>query len=105
MLPLLKIISDTKEHTYNEIKEGIAREFKLTDEDKNKRSPSNTLVYTSRIRWAMKYLKEAKLLELTGKKHVKITQRGIKLLKENPKMIDHKILLRYEEFRKFRYGK
>ena len=46
----------------------------------------------NRVGWARTYLKKAGLLEYPSRGHVKITEKGIAILKENPKKIDIKYL-------------
>ncbi|GAB1431625.1 restriction endonuclease [Spirochaetota bacterium] len=106
MLPLLKFASDEKVHTFTEAVTNIANIFSLTEEEKQQRLPSGIqTVISNRVAWARTYLKKAGLLEDPRRATIKITQRGIDLLKENPPDISTKYLYRYEEFVAFRTKK
>ena len=80
MLPLLKLLSNKKEHDIEKINETLAGLFKLTAEERKKRQPSgkvNTFCY--RVKWAQAYLVAAGLLDITRRRTYKITQRGLEL--------------------------
>jgi restriction system protein len=97
MLPLLRIIEDKREHRVGEIKEKIAKEFKLTEEEKKMMFPSgNGPVFDNRVMWAIKYLKEAGLIESPKLGDIAITDKGVQVLKKNPEKIDKKFLLEYK---------
>ncbi|WP_051001579.1 winged helix-turn-helix domain-containing protein [Thermosipho africanus] len=104
MLPLLKFLSDGKVHSFRECVDHLAKEFNLTDEERKKLVPSgNQPIYKNRIGWAGTYLRKAKLIESPKKGYVRITERGKKVLLENPEKINEKFLMRFDEFRKFIY--
>lgn len=102
MLPLLKFAGDKEEHTFNEALEAVARSLNLSDESIKELLPSGTeRRYNNRLRWAQKYLREAGLLEKTGRGFFKISDIGISELSLNPKSIDDKYLLKFPEFLEF----
>jgi restriction system protein len=102
MLPLLKIIGDKKEYTLQEVRESLAKYFKLTDEEKFKLlAKSKQPKFSNRVGWSRTYLKKAGLLEYTSGGHFKITDRGLKVLQENPQEINVRYLKQFPEFVKF----
>ena len=102
MLPVLKSVSDEKEHKIKEITSILSNEFSLTDEELNVLIPSGTQsVFYNRVGWARTYLKKAGLIESESKGSLKITERGKNVLKENPTRIDNKFLKQFEEFVEF----
>jgi restriction system protein len=102
MLPMLKILSDNKEHTLSELANLLAEEFKISEEERKAYLPSGkSLVFRSRVGWAKTYLGKALLLDTPKRATYKITPRGLDLLKEKPAKIDTKLLLKYKEFVKF----
>lgn len=104
-LPILKITSDKKERQIREIKPLVANELKLTGEQISEMFPSgNGPIYYNRIRWAVKYLKEAGLLESSKRGHINITERGMEALKKNPMNIDVNYLMQYPGFADFAQG-
>jgi len=102
MLPMLECIADGKEYSVKEITELLANKFQLTQEDRNKLLPSGQQYYfENRMGWARTHLKKAGLIDSSKRAFVKITGRGLDLLKEKPKEINVKYLKRYPEFIEF----
>ena len=78
MLPLLKFYADGKEYTFREAVESIAKEFKLTDDERREMLPSGQQeVFDNLIGWARTYMKKAGLIEAPKRGLNKITQRGL----------------------------
>jgi restriction system protein len=92
MLPLLKSISDGAEHELNETIDKLVIAFKLSSEEVRELLPSGTQpVFRNRVGWARTYLKKAGLLDTPRRAHFKILQRGLDLLRENPKELNAKL--------------
>jgi len=103
MLPLLKLAGDEKEHSSREVKDRLASEFKLSDEERKELLPSGRQeVFDNRVGWARTYMKKAGLIEQTRLGYFRITKRGMELLEKNPLKIDVGILYKYPEFREFK---
>lgn len=103
MLPLLKSLSDGKEHHLGEIIEKICAQFKLTDQERQALLPSGKqAVIDNRVGWARTYLFKAGLIESPKRGHHQITQRGAQLLEDDLQRIDIKFLERFPEFIEFR---
>lgn len=103
MLPFLEILGDKKEHSLQEMYERLADHFNLTEEDKKERVPSGKqLKYHNRISWARTYLKKAGLIKNVSRGKFVITERGLRVLRENLEKVDIKYLQQFEEFRQFR---
>lgn len=102
MLPLLKLLSDGKEHSLNEADDVLSAQFKLTEEERRQLLPSGQAVFRNRIGWARTYMKKAGLITSPRRAHFLITNRGRDLLNENPKEITSQFLLRYPEFGDFK---
>ncbi len=102
MLPMLKLASDGQEHSLAEAREILAKEFDLTEEDREELLPSGLQrVFDNRVAWAKVYLTKAGLLLSTRRAHFKITDRGREVLKDPPEIIKVKDLKKYREFREF----
>lgn len=102
MLPFLKVLADKDIHTIRDVREELADYFSLSESDKEELLPSGTMpVYRSRIGWAKTYLKKAGLIDNSVRGKVKITDRGLNVLKQNPEKIDSHFLLQFDEFQKF----
>jgi restriction system protein len=103
MLPLLGFVSDGKEHHIKKVREALAVHFDLSEDEKLELLPSGKQpTFNNRVSWAGTYMKEAGLVEKPRRGYLKITARGLSLLKEKPKKINSKFLERYPEFVAFR---
>lgn len=103
MLPLLKIFSDQKEYSIPEMIESLTHAFDLTDEEINEVLPSGKETrFHNRIGWARTYLAKAKLVETSRRAHYQITERGVKILQQNPARIDMKFLEQFPEYLEFK---
>lgn len=102
MLPLLRFASDKNEHSLQQAIEALAKEFNLTEEERQELLPSGTQArFANRVAWARSYFKQALLVENTRRSFFKITQRGLDLLAKNPTNINKKTLEQYPEFLEF----
>lgn len=89
MLPLLKQLSDKKEHHYRDLTEILAEEFKLTEDERKELLPSGQQpLFDNRVGWARTYLKKAGLISSPSRGISKITQKGIDVLSQNPSKIN-----------------
>lgn len=98
MLPLLKFLSDKKEHSIRECVEHISDIFNLTEEEKKELLPSGrqSIIY-NRVGWARTYLKKAGLLESPRSGYAVITSRGLDVLKEKLPEINVKYLEKFPD--------
>jgi len=103
MLPLLRFTSDGKEHRFREAVEMLASHFGLTDSERLELLPSGKYpTFDNRVGWANTHMKKAGLIEGPRRGYLKITDRGLDLLKSKPSTINSKFLGRYNEFAEFR---
>ena len=102
MLPFLKIAEDGKEHSKKETTDKLANQFNLTEFERRELLQSGKQqVFDNRVGWARTYLKKAGLIQTSRRGYFSITDRGIELLRQDPKVINNKILGKYPEFREF----
>jgi len=102
MLPALKEVADQESHRFGHIVESLANKLNLTSEERNEWLPAKTQrKFTSRVSWAMTYLKQAKLIERDGRGSCRITPLGLEVFNNNPEKIDNQFLRQFEEFREF----
>jgi restriction system protein len=103
MLPLLRFAGDQQEHSLREAIDQLAEKFALTEVERKELLPSGQQeIFNNRVAWARTYMGKAGLLESTRRGYFKITDRGVKVVKQNPDRIDVKFLDQFEEFRQFR---
>src|SRR5687768_7455379 len=99
MLPLLQLANDGGVHKFRDAVEALALHFGLSSEQRSEMLPSGTaFLFDNRVGWARTYLKQAGLLESPRRGLFEITERGKRLLAEQPSAINASLLDRYEEF-------
>ncbi|MFN8969551.1 MAG: winged helix-turn-helix domain-containing protein [Pseudanabaena sp.] len=97
--PILQISSNGQQHLLNETIDCLAKQFNLSEEDKQELLPSGRQTkFSNRVGWAVTYLKKAKLLESGKIGTFFISERGLDVLKNKPKSIDRKFLEQFSEF-------
>ena len=102
MLPLLKIVSDGKEHIYRDLIEKLSIEFNLTDEERKELLASGTQpIFDNRVGWAKTYLKKAGLIDSPKRATFIITELGVNTLKKGLNKIDAKYLKQFPSFLEF----
>lgn len=102
MLPLLKLLSDKKEYLFKDVTALLGKQFKLTDEEMSELLPSGqSLLFANRVGWARTYLKKAGLLDAPKRGMVCITERGLEVLRGNPRKVDNNLLKQFPEFVEF----
>lgn len=106
MLPLLRNAADGNERTSAAAREELAKEFELTEAEKNELLPSGRQSrFANRCAWATHYLQQAGLLRAVRRGVHQITDRGREVLKKGPPRIDIRFLDQYPEFLEFRSKK
>jgi restriction system protein len=99
MLPLLRLAADGDEHATREVVQTLADFLHLSDAERTELLPSGVRrKFDDRVQWAKNYLRQARLLERTGRGKFRITRRGIRVLNENPSHIDTAYLKQFPEF-------
>ena len=102
MLPLLTTMQDEQERSLKDCVQILAEYFKLTPEEQRELLPGGGQpTFHNRVGWARTYLKKAGLLESPKRSFIKISPRGMDVLKKNPKRIDVKYLAQFPEFIEF----
>ena len=104
MLPLLKLVSDGKEYLLREIIERLAKEFNLSEEERNEFLPSRLQrVFDNKVNWRKTYLSKFGLLESPKRGYIKISKVGKQFLDDNPNLdkLTNKDLMQFESFREF----
>lgn len=103
MLPTMKFANDGKEHEVGELREAMARQFQVTDDERAELLPSGRQpTFDNRVGWAVTYLRKGQLLESIGRGRFRITQRGRQTIKDCKDRIDLKYLSRFDEIQQFR---
>ena len=102
MLPLLRLAGDGVEHSLRDAIELLAKEFRLSEEERREMLPSGLqAVFANRVGWARTYMKKAGLLTSPRRGYFTITKRGKEALAAGPSQIDTEFLDQYPEFQEF----
>ena len=84
-VPLLRALSDRKDHALSDLRKGIQTAIGLSDADITEKLPSGTQSkFANRVAWASVYLLRAGALRRIRRGVFQITERGEELLRENP---------------------
>lgn len=105
MRPLLVLLSDGEERQVQAIRDTLAEQFGLTQEELEERLPSGRQqTYVNRVAWALAHLKGAACLEAPRRGAYRITDRGQQLLAETPQgeRVKVRTLNAFKEYRQFR---
>lgn len=102
MLPMLKFLSDGREHPMKEVEDYLAEQFNVTEAEQLQRyETSGAPIFKNRTSWARTYMFKAKLIDVPRRGYVIITDRGKEVLTHNPQRLDRKFLEQYPEFQAF----
>ena len=97
----LRATQDGELHSAQEVRDSIAKEMNLSDEDLLEMLPSGKQsTFNNRIAWARTYLDRAGLIETPARGKYRITETGKKALESGEK-IDLKYLEQFDSFKKF----
>lgn len=106
MRPVLSTVQSGTPLPLNELRERVADQFQLSDEERKERLPSgHQTVMNNRVGWARTYLNKAGLLCIPAKGMVQITPRGLTALAEGPQRITVSWLKQFPEFADFHTSK
>jgi len=97
MLPILKMLSDKKEHSISEYVGIIETKFNLTDKEKAARLGGGQRIVYNRVSWGVSYLKRYGLIIIPRRGYSLITEKGIELLNSSPDKITIRMLRNISE--------
>jgi restriction system protein len=104
MLPVLKC-AEKKDIRVPEIEEEIAKQFGLTQAERDQLLPSGRQkLLHNRLHWAKFYMSKAGLIKPAGSNRFVASELGRQLLSTNPTQIDNDVLLKYPSFQEFYRG-
>jgi restriction system protein len=102
MLPILQVIRDQQETPLARLREQMAEQLRLSNEDLAERLASGSqTVFSNRIAWAVQFLKEASAVQAVRRGVYTITDRGLLLLRNSSSGITVKTLRQFPEFLEF----
>src|SRR5690606_16155708 len=84
MRPLLELHSDKNEHRNRDLVDKLAKQFKLTEEERREMLPSGRAkLFDNRVGWARTYIANAGLIQSPKRAISVITERGIEVLNQS----------------------
>lgn len=102
MRPVLNTVQNGAPLPLNTLREQVADQFQLTEDERKERLPSGQqTVINNRVGWARTYLNKAGLLCIPTKGMVQITPRGLEALASGPPRITVNWLKQFPEFTDF----
>lgn len=103
MRPVLALLADGRTLRSRDVKDAIADEFHLTEEERAEVLPSGRQrTIDNRVGWALTYLTQAGLVAHPARGQVSITETGRQALTKYPDRIDTKTLESFDSFLAFR---
>ncbi len=102
MAPVLRALQDGQPRSISQIREVVASQMGITDEDRRELIKSGVPVFDSRVGWAVTYMVQAGLVRRPKRAINQITDRGLQVLRDHPARVDNHILEQFEEFREFK---
>jgi restriction system protein len=83
-IPVLTSLKQNGMMQRRENMEYVAKAEKLSPEDLAMKTPRGTSIFRSRVHWAQAFLAQAGAVSRPQRGYLEITERGLKLLEENP---------------------
>jgi restriction system protein len=103
MRPCLAVHEDRQPHTSTDLRDRLAAQMHVSDEDRTVMLPSGTaLLFSNRVAWAVTHLAQAGLLERPARGVTQLTDRGSEVLEQHPDRVDIKVLRQFAEYEEFR---
>ncbi len=101
--PTLEVLGDGRVRHWTEMEADLADGLRLDAEARAEMLPSGSRTRVAdRIQWALTYLRQAGLIESTGRGRNKITARGSEYLRRAPQVVRPDDLMEFPEFEAFR---
>ena len=98
MLPTLQSLEDGEPHSMKYLRDFVAQKMGVSESDREEKLQSGTSRFDNRIAWVRAHFVFAKLIESPTRGEIKVTERGKKVLAENPDRIDLKFLQQFPEY-------
>lgn len=99
MVPVLVALADSKPRSVRDVSAIVAKAMGVSEADLQERLPSGyTTKWANRIAWIGTHFNFAGLLTRPARAQMQITERGLKVLKENPTRVDLKTLQQFPDY-------
>ncbi len=106
MLPVLAALADSKPRSVREVSAIVAKSMSVSEADLQERLPSGyTTKWANRIAWVGTHFNFAGLITRPARAQMQITERGLRVLKDNPMRVDLKVLQQFSDYQNARRRK
>lgn len=106
MRPILLALDDGQAHTIQQIREAVATELGVTEDDQQELLPSGKqTTYSNRIAWALTHMGKAGLVSRPVRANYSLTERGRDTLANHANRVDMNVLFMFPEYQAFRQPK
>jgi restriction system protein len=106
MRPVLIAIDGGEPKSQAQIRDIVAPALGVSDEDRQVMLPSgNQAIFSNRVAWAITHMSQAGLLKRPERGRYLLSERGQKVLQDNPERIDMAVLQQFSEYQEFRSRK
>jgi restriction system protein len=98
-VPVLKLLKENGNMHRRAIMDAIAKSENLSKEELDKATPKGTNIFRSRVNWSQSFLAQAGAIRRPQRGYVEITERGLKLLEDNPLGFRTKLFHDFPEYK------
>ena len=99
---LLTCLRDMQPHSTKEVRDKMAVNFYVADEERQVPLPSGRqMLFDNRAGWTITYLKKAGLVASPKRGLYQLTEEGKKVVDTDPPVVDNTYLERYDSFKQF----
>src|SRR6202012_2146390 len=100
MRPVLVAIGGGEPKSQAQIRDIVASALGVSDEDRQVMLPSgNQAIFSNRVAWAITHMSQAGLIGRPERGRYVLSERGKKVLQDNPERVDLTVLQQFPEWR------
>jgi restriction system protein len=100
-IPVLRVLAEHGETQRIELREMVADQEHVSEEDRTYTNSRGTHILGSRVHWATAYLAQAKAIARPTRGYMAISERGRELLSRYPNGVGVEVLAEFSEFQEF----
>lgn len=106
MRPTLAALEDGEPHTLQQIRESVAVNLQVSQDDQEQLLPSGKqTTYSNRVAWALTHMGKAGLVIRPARAQYALTDCGRDVLHSHPERVDMAVLSQFDEYQAFRTPK
>src|SRR3954471_6511029 len=102
MAPVLRALQDGQPRSASEIREMVATEMRISEDDRQELIKSGIPVFDNRVGWAVTYMVQAGLIRRPKRAINQFPEPGPQFLRAHPNRVGNHVLVQFAEFREFK---